>query len=479
MAAIVAFAAMLPVALLAVRHRPVWVGLVTSVPVLLLAIPTLVAMVARRVEWIVAGAPGLPPLRLAAEGTPFGSVAVPPFVLIPAWALAGLIEPPGLRRVVRTGLLAVGYSARDPLRVPFGVAGDRRRGSPSGWRPGPGGNARRLRRPRGLSARGVLIGAGVLVAGGVGLALVLPRLTAVSSLLYRGALWRDTLVAWSSDPLLGIGPGFMPFARQAAAPDFSFPVRQPHSHNLPLGVLGDAGIVGLARRAARRGDPGRPGRTVAQPHAGRPHGGGRDGRPRHRRAVRGPDLPPRIQSARDRRGGGRPARRRRGDVGAAAARAAFPASGAVRRNGRHRGGADRRDGHRRCRVRSPIGTGSATRSRGTGRTRPRGCSAPSRSTRGIRPDRRPWPWPPTPPASPRWPSTPLTGRRSSTRVTRPRGRTSRSCARRTATCPAPARRRNARSPRRATWLRSCSTPPSCWTTWARPMPRMPPTASRC
>ena len=28
----------------------------------------------------------------------------------------------------------------------------------------------------------------------------------------------------------------MPYARQAAAADFTFPVRQPHSHNLPLGV---------------------------------------------------------------------------------------------------------------------------------------------------------------------------------------------------------------------------------------------------
>jgi Tfp pilus assembly protein PilF len=38
----------------------------------------------------------------------------------------------------------------------------------------------------------------------------------------------------------------MSYARQAAAADFTFPIRQPHSHNLPLGVLGDAGIVGLA-----------------------------------------------------------------------------------------------------------------------------------------------------------------------------------------------------------------------------------------
>ena len=72
-----------------------------------------------------------------------------------------------------------------------------------------------------------------------------PRLTAVTSLVYRASLWRDTLHAWSTDPVLGIGPGFMPYARQAAAPDFTFPVRQPHSHNLPLGVLGDAGLLGL------------------------------------------------------------------------------------------------------------------------------------------------------------------------------------------------------------------------------------------
>jgi Flp pilus assembly protein TadD len=67
-----------------------------------------------------------------------------------------------------------------------------------------------------------------------------------SSLVYRGFLWRDTLAAWSADPLLGIGPGSMPFARQAAAPPLSFPVRQPHSHDVPLGILGDAGLLGLA-----------------------------------------------------------------------------------------------------------------------------------------------------------------------------------------------------------------------------------------
>jgi tetratricopeptide (TPR) repeat protein len=245
MAAIVAFAAMLPVALVAVRRRPVWVGLVTSVPVLLLSVPTLVEFLARRVEWIAVGAPGLPPLRLPSEGTPFGSVAVPPFVLIPAWTLAGLIEPPWLRRAVRVGLAVVGI----PLII---LSGSRSAwlaiaaGFAIGVLPWAWERRHRLRRPRRLSARGVLLGLGSVAIAGIGLVLVVPRLTAVTSLIYRGALWRDTLVAWSSDPLLGIGPGFMPYARQAAAADFSFPVRQPHSHNLPLGVLGDAGVVGLA-----------------------------------------------------------------------------------------------------------------------------------------------------------------------------------------------------------------------------------------
>jgi len=244
MAAIVAFAGMLPVALLAVRHRPSWVGIVSSVPVLLLSVPTLVALIGRRIEWIAVGAPGLPPLRLPSESTHFGSVAVPPFVLIPAWALAGLIEPPGLRRAVRIGLVAVGV----PLVVLSGsrsawlaiVAGLAIGVVPWAWR-----QRDRIRRPGRLTPSGMLVGLAVLAAGAFGLALVLPRITAVTSLLYRGALWFDTLVAWSSDPLFGIGPGFMPYARQAAAADFSFPVRQPHSHNLPLGVLGDAGVVGL------------------------------------------------------------------------------------------------------------------------------------------------------------------------------------------------------------------------------------------
>ncbi len=243
MASIAAYAAMLPVALLAVRHRPSWVGLVASVPILVLSIPILVNLLVRRLEWVVVGAPGLPPLRLPAETTTFGSVAVPPFLLIPAWSLAGLIEPPRLRRAVRIGLVVVGIplvvlsgSRSAWLAIGAGIAVTL---VPWAWR------RRHWLRPRRLTAQQALGVVAAAIVAAFGLVLALPRLTAVTSLFYRGALWHDTLAAWNSDPLLGIGPGFMPYARQAAAADFSFPVRQPHSHNLALGVLGDAGIIGL------------------------------------------------------------------------------------------------------------------------------------------------------------------------------------------------------------------------------------------
>ncbi|HET8778056.1 MAG TPA: O-antigen ligase family protein, partial [Candidatus Limnocylindria bacterium] len=244
-AAITATALMLPVALIALRHRRSWVGFVVAAPVLVISIPTLVALLVRRIEWVAVGAPGLPPLRLASEGTPFGSVAVPPFVIWPAFVAAGLIEPAPLRRAIRIGLVAVGI----PLTI---LSGSRSAWLaigvtavvalvPWAWRRRRGA-LHALRRP---GARTLLIGAvGIVALGGLA-AVVIPRALSVTSLVYRASLWRDTLNAWRTDPLLGIGPGFMPYARQAAAPDFTFPVHQPHSHNLPLGVLGDAGVVGL------------------------------------------------------------------------------------------------------------------------------------------------------------------------------------------------------------------------------------------
>jgi O-antigen ligase/Tfp pilus assembly protein PilF len=245
MAAILATTAMLPVALLALRHRPGWTAFTVTASVLVLAGIGLVMLGWRRLEWIQVGGPGLPPLRLGHEGTPFGSVAVPPFIILAALPLALLLPDRRLRMAAIGGMLVIGL----PLTV---LSGSR-----SAWiaiavaaLAFAGVAALRVlgraRLPRRLTPEGVAIGlvAGVALAGVA--ALIVPRLTEVSSLVYRGFLWRDTIAAWSSDPLLGIGPGAMPFARQAFAPPLTFPVRQPHSHNVLLGILGDAGLVGLA-----------------------------------------------------------------------------------------------------------------------------------------------------------------------------------------------------------------------------------------
>jgi len=245
MASIVAFAAMLPGALVLLRLRPTAVGLVTAVPTALLSAGVLLELLERRIAWIDAGAPGLPPIRVASEATVFGSVAVPPFVIWPAWVLAGLIDHALLRRTLRAVLAVTGVS----LTI---LSGSRSAwlaivvvGAlvvvPRAWR-----ERHRLRLRWPPNRRTVAAGVVGLVALAALAVVLWPRVTATASFVTRFNLWADTLNAWRTAPLFGIGPGFMPFARQAAAEDFSFPVRQPHSHNLPLGVLGDAGIVGLA-----------------------------------------------------------------------------------------------------------------------------------------------------------------------------------------------------------------------------------------
>lgn len=236
-----ATAAMLPVALLALRHRPALTAVVVIVPVLLVAAGALAVLGWRRIEWIVAGGPGLPPVRLAGEATPFGSVAVPPFILLALLPLALLVEPPRLRRWLVIGLAVVGI----PLTL---ISGSR-----SAWMAmavaalvAAAPVLRGVQLPR-LRSRG---GAALAALGAVGVAgaviFIAPRLTDLASLVYRGFLWRDTLLAVADDPIFGIGPGSMPWARQVAAPDLSFPVLQPHSHNVPLGLFGDAGAAGLA-----------------------------------------------------------------------------------------------------------------------------------------------------------------------------------------------------------------------------------------
>jgi tetratricopeptide (TPR) repeat protein len=246
LAAVVATAAMLPVALVVVRRRPSLTAAAVAIPILVLSAGDLVLMVMRRLSWYVAGGPSLiPPVRLPSEGSPFGSVAVPPFVILAALALTLLIEHRALRRSIQIGLLAVGI----PLTL---LSGSR-----SAWLAIAAASlvlvaplVRQLRLPERWALRHAAIGA--VAAGGLAVAalFIAPRLTAIGSLVYRGYLWRDTLAAWSANPIFGIGPGTMPFARQAAAPDLTFPVRQPHSHDLALGVLGDAGLLGLLLAAA-------------------------------------------------------------------------------------------------------------------------------------------------------------------------------------------------------------------------------------
>jgi O-antigen ligase len=250
LAAIVATVLMLPAALLALRHRAGSVALIVTVPILALSIHAVVVLAWRRVEWLLAGGNGLPPVRLDHEGTIFGALAVPAFVVIGALPVALLIPHRGLRR----GLLI----ALSVVAVPLTLLS----GSRSAWvavaaaaavlaapavlrrlKPGWSGLKARARR---LTPRDVGVAAIGLVLVVVVAAFIAPRLTDARSLVYRGFLWRDTLAAWSQDPLFGIGPGSMPLARQAAAPPLSFPVRQPHSHDIPLGILGDAGLVGLA-----------------------------------------------------------------------------------------------------------------------------------------------------------------------------------------------------------------------------------------
>lgn len=241
LAVIVTAGALLPLALVLIRHRAALTAMLAAVPIILLSAGALAVMLARRAEWVAAGGPGLPPIRMPAEGTPFGSVAVPPFVLLAVLPLTIHIAEPRVRRWIQVTLLVVG--------VPLTLLS----GSRSAWLAigvavlvfaAPA--VRRLRLPRHWNARSVALGALAVVAAAAALAIIAPRLTAVTSLIYRGYLWRDTLAAWSVSPITGIGPGIMPWARQAAAPPLSFPVRQPHSHDVALGILGDAGLIGLA-----------------------------------------------------------------------------------------------------------------------------------------------------------------------------------------------------------------------------------------
>ncbi|MGZ6340993.1 MAG: O-antigen ligase family protein, partial [Candidatus Limnocylindrales bacterium] len=246
-AASMAFAALLPIAVVAVRRRPEIVAPVVIVPTFLLAASILWQLVARRVGWLDLGLGGLPPVRIGNETTAFGSVAVPPFILLGLLPLCLLLQPRRLRNVALVATAA--------LLLPLAILS----GSRSAWL-AMGVAAAVFLAPQLLHGRWRTVlasGAWRTVLGGIGLvgvglvvAYLAPRLTAITSLIYRERLWRDTLAVWSARPILGIGPGTMPYARQAAAAPGLPPIRQPHSHDLALGVLGDAGLLGLAAALA-------------------------------------------------------------------------------------------------------------------------------------------------------------------------------------------------------------------------------------
>ncbi len=243
LAASICWVLLLPVAMVVVRRRPTLAVLAVSIPIAGLAVGTLFFMLGRRIGWILADGPGLPPVRMPGESTPFGSVAVVPFVLLACLGLTPLVRPIGVRRALQALLVLLGVplgflSGSRSAWLALGTAGlvfvvtQVRR---SGWR------ISLPRRPAMVGA--VVAGLAVLAAGAI---FVAQRVTALTSILYRENLWRDTLRAWSDHPLLGVGPGVMPLARQAAAAPGTFPAVQPHSHDLALGLLGDAGVMGLA-----------------------------------------------------------------------------------------------------------------------------------------------------------------------------------------------------------------------------------------
>ena len=243
LAATIAFACLLPLAILAITRRPILAAVVVIAPTLVLAASILWQLVSRRIGWFSLGVGGLPPVRVAGESTVFGSVAVPPFILLGLIPLCLLVRPRWLRLFLlgSTFVLLVPLAALSGSRsawLALGVAALVYIGSNVG-------SLRRISLPR--PRRGGLIAAGlgalVLI---IAIAFVAPRFTAVTSLVYRERLWADTLTAWSASPVTGVGPGTMPYARQAAAAPDIGPIRQPHSHDLALGLLGDGGLLGLA-----------------------------------------------------------------------------------------------------------------------------------------------------------------------------------------------------------------------------------------
>src|SRR5205814_4235972 len=97
MAASIGFAGLLPLGVVAISRRPIVSALVVTVPTLALAASILWQLLSRRIGWFSLGVGGLPPVRVVGESTAFGSVAVPPFILLGLLPLCLLVRPRWLR----------------------------------------------------------------------------------------------------------------------------------------------------------------------------------------------------------------------------------------------------------------------------------------------------------------------------------------------------------------------------------------------
>jgi len=109
----VTWALLLPVAIAVVARRPAVAALTAIVPVAALAAASLASMIATRAAWFAAGAPGLPPVRLSGDSSPFGSVAIAPFVLAACLVLTLLIDDRRVRLWAQAALILLGL----PLTV--------------------------------------------------------------------------------------------------------------------------------------------------------------------------------------------------------------------------------------------------------------------------------------------------------------------------------------------------------------------------
>ena len=337
LAAILGTTAMLPLALLVLRHRRPWTALLVVLPIIGLAAGGLVVLVGRRIEWIAAGA--WPATGAAGGGGDAIRIGRGPAVHHHGGPAAGApgAACPRAAHVDRRPADR-GDPAHAALRLTIVVDRD-------------GGGGRGARRSAGAPGPALLALVGPLAGAGAGGR----RSTGGGAHLRRAAPHRRRVTHLPGLPLAGhAGRGRRPDLRHrpgehavgatggrpsAQLPRRSAPLAQPAARHL----RGRGARRGRRRAAALRHVRGGRG-PVAHRHAGGAWGIRGADRLRGRHVLRGPDLPSQLQPARRAAGRGGAERRRSGALGTGA-RAGRLATGG-RRGGR---GAARADTDRRCR----------------------------------------------------------------------------------------------------------------------------------